>query len=91
MGEKPEGATLDRIDNERGYEPTNCRWATYTEQIRNRGVTKLDEVAAMQIRWLYLEGGFSQPKIAHAFNIGRTTVGGVVRDERWKVSDPNAR
>lgn len=29
--------TIDRIDNDRGYEPGNCRWATYAEQNRNYG------------------------------------------------------
>jgi hypothetical protein len=36
MGECPEGHTLDRIDNQHGYEPGNCRWATMADQNANR-------------------------------------------------------
>ena len=39
MGEKPEGLTLDRIDNTLGYSKDNCRWATRMEQVCNRDVS----------------------------------------------------
>jgi hypothetical protein len=36
MGDRPPGLTLERNDNERGYEPNNCSWATRKEQLLNR-------------------------------------------------------
>lgn len=36
MGERPKGLTLERKDNERGYEPGSCKWATRDEQAQNR-------------------------------------------------------
>lgn len=44
MGPKPKSAntgklrefSIERVDNEKGYGPGNCRWSTFTEQARNR-------------------------------------------------------
>lgn len=35
MGNRPEGLTLDRINNDGNYEPENCKWSTQREQSMN--------------------------------------------------------
>lgn len=41
MGERPAGMTIERINNDLGYSPDNCRWATRPEQMRNTRQTRL--------------------------------------------------
>lgn len=36
MGEAPDNLTLERIDVDGDYEPSNCKWATWLEQARNK-------------------------------------------------------
>lgn len=54
MAPMPDGMSLDRIDNNVGYQPGNCRWANATEQARNRRsntILEHDGLAATVAEW----------------------------------------
>lgn len=46
MGERPDGLSLERLDVNGNYEPSNCKWATDKEQKRNQRRT----------RWITFQG-----------------------------------
>jgi len=43
MGKKPDGMTLDRVDRDKDYSPENCKWSTYSEQMKNTSRTRMIE------------------------------------------------
>lgn len=51
-----EGLTIDRIDNNRNYEPKNCRWVSLSANSRKKSTTKITLQDAENIRKRALKG-----------------------------------
>lgn len=44
MGKAPEGFTIERVDNDKGYSKENCVWATWKTQAQNRRSNRFLEI-----------------------------------------------
>lgn len=75
-----EGLTIDRIDNDKGYAPDNCRWTTVTEQNRNKRGVKLNMEYAREIRG----SSMTINELAKKYGVSRASIEFVKANKMWR-------
>lgn len=76
MGDRPDGYTLERIDNSKGYNKENCKWATRKENQTNRSSVKLVN---------YFGEMLSIAEIARRHNLESATLNSRLKRFNWPL------
>ena len=80
-----EGLEIDREDTNGNYEPSNCRWVTTEENLRNttRNVIKSIE-QANEIRELYKINKYTRKELANKYNVNYQIIVKILNNEIWR-------
>lgn len=83
MGKRPVGKSLDRINNDGDYEPSNCRWATSIEQNRNSRTVVLTPDMRKRI-YLLVAQGLGSRRISRLLPVSRAAIDFLLNNRSWK-------
>ncbi len=79
-----EGLEIDRIDNYLGYEPTNCRFVTRSENMRNTRVNIHTIEEIREIRAKYSTRKYTQKQLAIEYNDSEGNINNIIKHRSWK-------
>jgi hypothetical protein len=71
LGERPAGYTLDRIDPNGNYDPTNCKWSSKSEQSRNTRRARFTTIDGVRYHVSELSEKYGIPTRTLAYRISQ--------------------
>jgi len=74
--------SIDRIDNNKGYSPDNCRWVDSNIQMQNSTKAKLTAKQVLEIRNLHPKLSYS--KLALIYNVHKTCIACIITRKSWR-------
>jgi len=85
MGSMPDKFTLDRIDSNANYCPSNCRWVSLSDQAKNKRSNKMNWLKVEMVRYLHNQGvsGYELSKLC---NVNHSNMCKILRGELWRAS-----
>lgn len=82
MGDRPDGMTIDRIDNDKGYSPDNCRWLPQLEQTRRQAKNKLSAELAVKLK-ADRDAGMTFQEIGQKYGVSKTAAHRCCTSRTW--------
>jgi hypothetical protein len=100
MGRKPNKSyTLERINNNKGYEPGNCKWATWEEQNNNKNPKKqtiqrenrIKAIENARIEWLAAKDRFDKAVSVFESALNLLEFHNNLLDDAWRIYQDELR
>lgn len=79
-----EGLQIDRIDNDKGYSPDNCRFVTPAENQHNTSQTALSEKTVKIIRGNNVSRRLTQKEMARKLGVSQSRISAVCKNRTWR-------